>query len=1119
MDATLVARAARAVAASEMPQEALGAVLDAVVEALGASGAALLSIQQERLVPVHARGMLVSERPLAQPVTAGEGAYPLLLAGRVEGALLVQEVPSERLSAAEGMLAPLLDLAAIALRNGRLEAERRQAQNAALEALVAADQQRQQLLRSVRDLEQAVADRKHAEAAARRLADEKQALLDNARDMIIVWNDARQLTYVNRRFVELLGYTREEVLGRQTWTLLRPEDVHLARARGERRMVGKNVSLSGTYRMCTKDGRVLHVESSVSHQRNRGRIVGGQAIIRDITERVQAEQALRERETHFRALIEQSYDAIAVVDGEGRVRYVSPSMMRISGYGPDERVGQSGFATVHPEDLPSVGDFFAQVLDAPTEPLTHIHQIQHKSGTWRTVEVAATNRLADPAVGGVVLNVRDVTERQAVLAREQALREVGRALAEHLSEDEALALAVRHAANLLESPYTRVWFLEANGELVCAAAEGFITEWGAKERLAPRSVAGLVARGDLLNLEDAPSHYAWADPTFAGRTGLRPYIGTPLVRADRRLGVLEVMREPGRPFSENDEQLLLALADLVAIALDHARLFQAVQQEVAERARALHALGERVKELTALHAIARLLQDLSTPLPHVLQAIAGLLPPAWQYPEVTEARLAFEQLVATTPGYAASPWVQRADFSTSDGRRGSVEVVYLAERPSETEGPFLMEERQLLDSLAEMLAAYIERGAAEEQRSYLARTEQLRALGQMASGIAHDLNQSLALAAGYAELAQQDLERMPSYSTTVQEALQVIARAALDGGETVKRLLTFSRAHPEGRPERVDIALLLRETAQLTAPRWRDQAQAEGRHISLHVEAEDDMLVDGYPSSLREALTNLVFNAVDALPSGGGIVLRAQAQGDTMVIEVHDTGSGMSPEVQARIFEPFFTTKGEEGTGLGLAQVFGIVEQQQGRVTVSCPPGQGTTFRLELPAVPASAVSNDAEFPPAGDRPRSTLALRILAVDDEPALARLAQRMLSQEGHTVCLAHTGEEALNLLEAKAFDVVVSDLGLGDGMNGWELAEQVRTRWPGTHMVLATGWGARIDPIHARTRGVDAVVAKPYRVDDLRRALPTHLASASSAPAIGAAPGGAERPLDEQGLRRE
>jgi CheY-like chemotaxis protein len=319
----------------------------------------------------------------------------------------------------------------------------------------------------------------------------------------------------------------------------------------------------------------------------------------------------------------------------------------------------------------------------------------------------------------------------------------------------------------------------------------------------------------------------------------------------------------------------------------------------------------------------------------------------------------------------------------------------------------------------------------------------------------------------------------------VEELMTTTTQAAMDGGETVKRLLLFIRSAPEQESNRVDLSQVIREAVQLTTPRWRDAAQAEGRPISVHIEAENGATIQGSAAQLRELLTNLIFNAVDALPTGGTIRLRVLAEGRWGIIDVVDSGVGMTADVQARVFEPFFTTKGEGGSGLGLAMVFGIVEQHGGRIEVRSAPGNGTTIRITLPL--AETSTGDEQRTEAHAELHPPRPLRILVVDDEPMMTKAVARMLKPSGHVVSVAASGEEALDKLGGQPLDVVVSDMAMGPGINGWELADAVRSRWPGVRFLLATGWGAAIDPVEASTRGVAAILSKPYRLDDLLQAL--------------------------------
>jgi len=317
-------------------------------------------------------------------------------------------------------------------------------------------------------------------------------------------------------------------------------------------------------------------------------------------------------------------------------------------------------------------------------------------------------------------------------------------------------------------------------------------------------------------------------------------------------------------------------------------------------------------------------------------------------------------------------------------------------------------------------------------------------------------------------------------------------RAAYDGSATVKQLLTFARGGEHDEMQAIDIGVLLHDVEQLTAPRWRDANRAEGKRVTVRVVAAPGISLYGSQSALRELLTNLVFNALDAMPSGGTIVLSAAQHDSQVSIGVADSGTGMPPDVKARIFEPFFTTKGQAGSGLGMAMVFGIVERHRGQIDIASEVGRGTTIHLTFPvgeATSAQAVDPAAEPP--------VQPCRILVVDDEIRLAALLVGMLQYEGHAGVTAGSAEEALERLRAESFDLVISDLSMGDGMNGWEFAAAIASSPQPIPVVLATGWGAGIDPDEAVSRGVSGVVAKPYRRSDLRDAIAEALARQGAA----------------------
>jgi PAS domain S-box-containing protein len=558
--------------------------------------------------------------------------------------------------------------------------------------------------------------------------------------------------------------------------------------------------------------------------------------------------------------------------------------------------------------------------------------------------------------------------------------------------------------------------------------------------------------------------------------GVHAALFVPLTAQDDILGVLQLGSRTPRQFEPGAVRLMETVGRQMGIAVQKARAYEetsrayAEQQAGEEASERLVAILEATTDFVGIMSADRIPVYLNRAARRVLGIGQDADPSdhalGTNKPEWARERLLNEAIPAAIRD---GSWVGETVFLAPDGSEIPFSQLLIAHRDSEGR-------LQFLSTIARDIT---EQKEAERQSEALAQTEKLRALGQMAGGIAHDLNQCLALVAGHAELAIRNLDR-DAGPETIRVSLRTVLRSARDGAQSVKRLQTYARPAQSDTPIKLDLGALVTEVANLTAPAWRDRAQEEGRRVELRVRADGDTTIEGSAPDLREGLTNLVLNAVDALPQGGTIDLRVQRRRQRVHVEVQDSGVGMPPEVRAKIFEPFFTTKGEKGLGLGLSMVFGVVQRHDGTVEVDSTPGAGTTFRLSFPA--AGGEADNAETLE-GLAPIRTL--RILAVDDDWEIANMVSLMLEPFGHEIAVATSGEEALERLAADRYDLVISDVGMGARMNGWELASRVKAGFPGVRLVLATGWGAEIDPEDARTRGVDAVVSKPFRIADLTR----------------------------------
>jgi GAF domain-containing protein/CheY-like chemotaxis protein len=374
------------------------------------------------------------------------------------------------------------------------------------------------------------------------------------------------------------------------------------------------------------------------------------------------------------------------------------------------------------------------------------------------------------------------------------------------------------------------------------------------------------------------------------------------------------------------------------------------------------------------------------------------------------------------------------------------------------------------------LRAYSELVAAQD---HLVRADKLRALGEMASGVAHDFNNLLTSIVGRAQML---LERVQE--PRFRQWLQVIERAALDGARTVRRLQEFTRIRRDQSFVSVDLNEVVREAIEVTQFRWKDDAVSHGLELVVATALAPLPSLSGDPAELREALTNLILNAVDAMPSGGTLTLGTRLDGDVVGLTVADTGEGMTDEVKRRLFEPFFTTKGPKGTGLGLSMTFGIVSRHGGQIEVESEPGKGTQFHLRFP-VPASPLT-DLPAPAPRGVAAETEPARCLVVDDEELVREMLGDVLAHGGHSVVLAGGGSEAIERFKAEPFDLVLTDLGM-PGVTGWQVARACKDARPDVPVLLVTGWGVELSSEELATHGVDAVLSKPLKVDQVLNAV--------------------------------
>jgi GAF domain-containing protein len=740
-------------------------------------------------------------------------------------------------------------------------------------------------------------------------------------------------------------------------------------------------------------------------------------------------------------------------------------------------------------------------------------------------DIALATDLAQ-IVAIAVANARLYEEARRREGEARALFEVGRLISATLEREQVLDQIVEKVLALMRVRACGLFRLDADGLLRYARGAGLSPRLveGLAIRLGEASTGRAVAEGRPVwtaNILDDPEvPLEETTRRLIGAEGYRAVLSVPIHVQGKPFGALVTYWwEPHVPRSQEVETLY-SLATLAAVAIENARLYDATRQ-YAER---LERLNQATRAVSASLRLDAVLEEITraaatffdAPLvslwladesarmltrraSHGAAQMVAAVPPRLAYGKgvvgwVAERREALLDTAVESDPRVAWPEIalplglrRVSGFPMMSGER-LVGVLTIWRRGTV---PLTDADRTLIDTLVGQAAAAIENARLYEEaraheaqtaRAYedlktaqeqLVLTEKLRALGEMASGVAHDFNNILAAILGRVQLIQRHVQ-----DPRLLRWLGVVERAALDGAQTVRQIQEFTGVRRDQPTQTVDLNQVVQDAVEMTRTRWQDETQARGLDVRVEVVMGEIPAVDGHPAALREALTNLILNAVDALVTGGAITITTRVEGEGVAMTVADTGIGMSESVRQRIFEPFFSTKGPKGTGLGLAMVYGIVSRHNGEITVESREGAGTTFLIRLPCGGVRPVA-----PTHSIRLTPDSRLRVLVIDDESQVRETLADMLRDLHHHVEVAEHGAAGLERFRAERFDLVMTDLAM-PGISGWQVAQAVKGLRPEVPVILVTGWGVEVPAQQLRASGVDRVMSKPFGVDDVR-----------------------------------
>jgi GAF domain-containing protein/CheY-like chemotaxis protein len=735
-------------------------------------------------------------------------------------------------------------------------------------------------------------------------------------------------------------------------------------------------------------------------------------------------------------------------------------------------------------------------------------------------EIRLAEAFADQAALALE-NARLYTEATRRRLEAEELARLARTLTESLDPRDVGERIVKSVLPLFQTRSSVLRLLQADGSLVTLAREGHLQEASEVGAVLPAGIGPsgrATAEGRAVASSDV-----FSDPAIAmtaevaetmRRAGDAAVLAVPLRARGRTIGTLSLGDVSGRVFSDAESGVLQVFGDQAALALENAQLYEQNRRQVdelsvlLELSRAVTGQLDRTALLQAIHAQAlRILgaanativlrdqergdlevvlrvvdgvPDIRTPLRYPARGV-GLMSVVLETGRAVRTDGYHDECVRrgvtpidTVPG--AQYWLG-VPMTTGETVIGMLAL----HRPTRA---FVEADERLLSSIGHLAAlalrsaqlfeertrAYGELASAQDQ---LVRTEKLRALGEMASGVAHDFNNLLASILGRAQLTLQRLQ-----DPQLRKWLQVIERSALDGAQTVRRLQEFTRTRRDQPFVAVDLNEIVRGALEITQSRWREETRSRGVDVEAHTSFGSLPAVAGDAAELREAMTNLILNAVDAMPTGGTLTLTTRVENNLIVVTVADTGVGIPEAIRGKIFDPFFTTKGPQGTGLGLSMTYGILSRHGARITVDSQEGSGTTFRLTFArsVVPDVDVSPGSEVPPLG------ASLCCLVVDDEPEVARVLGDMLQTNGHRVTVLTDGAEAIAQFRAAPFDLVLTDLAM-PRVSGWQVAQAVKEIAPSVPVILVTGFGVELSAEERQTHGVDVVLVKPLRITDV------------------------------------
>lgn len=954
------------------------------------------------------------------------------------------------------------------------------------------------------DIGQRVIEERAAEASLHRL----RSLVHRTSDIVAILDREGHILFESDAVQRILGRPPMALGNQTTWVQFHPDDIAASKERiawllqhpgGERR---------GTFRVKhATEGRWVHLESVLTNMLDDPAVCGIVCNVRDITAEIAAENAIRESEQRFRSLVRNVTDIFAVLDQDGRIAFVNAAAERIVGHPEGHLMGKLLWEFVHPDDLPEALQNFARLLHDPTGTIARaIVRLRHADGvTWVPVDFRGQNFLADPSIGGIIGVGTDISERreaeEAVIERDRhlaALTELQRLLLEPAPLRPRLDELISLMATTTRAERTLFFdgvtdsegqvFLDLAGEWCAPGVTSVRRPGGLRMKLARYrdEIRAVLAAGGTWEARaaDLPE----MERVALERAGTRSVLAAPVIVRGVLRGVFTLHRTSSDAlWKRTEHDHVLSAARSFALALGNEAARTALDDETDRLRVTLGSIADAVIATDGNGCIT-----LANP---VAERMLG-----WSEAEMRGRAL--------TNMFEVRP-PQPGDLSPPHPRGQGSDAVARALRTGETlhshrhvwalhkdGGSFHTASstapiRSGSGAIVGVVRVFRDISIEDRMQAERVKIEKYEGLSVIAAGIAHDFNNILTAVLGNVSDAINLLEGGdPELKARLTEA----ERAAIRARDLTAQLLTFTKG---GAP--------LKHLARV------DEIIAESTRFALHgsnVRAELDLppalpAIEADSGQISQVVHNIVLNAMQAMPAGGRLAVNAAVRevplhdargiraGRYVEMTFRDEGSGIPPEVLPKVFDPFFTTK-QGGTGLGLATAYGIVHKHGGYISVDSPPGKGATFRVLLPASesPAPIRQQTRRLPPPTKRVRN--GVRVLVMDDDVHVRRVAGIMIHGLGYDVETAGDEATAVKMFQTeralnRPFDIAVLDLTMPGGPGGLVVVKQLRAEDPNLLTLACSGY--LTDEIRANyvSLGFSAILAKPYRAHEMAAAL--------------------------------